>query len=108
MFSKRDMGDTENIMEDQIEGSEDNEPGNQRATKSNPVPSRKVSKKPTTPFAISKSGGKAAPKARFVNRHPSSKAVRSGTKNRSGKKFKRGVKHPPTVSQKMKSFGGMY
>lgn len=47
---------------------------------------------------------------KFVNTHAGHTFVKSKAKNRSGKKFKRGGpgKHPPTVQQKMKSFGGVY
>ncbi len=109
MFSKKDLGDTENMMEDQIEGTEDNEPGNQNATTSTPFPSRKISRKPKTPFPVSDrdKGGPSVP-SKHGQRRPAARFIKSKSKNRSTKAFKKGVKHPPTVQQKMKSFGGLY
>ena len=96
-------------FENRNEGAEDEEPGNQGATTTHTFPSKTVSKKPTTKVPISKAGGRVLPTRKFVNKHSGSKVVRSKAKNRTGKKWKAGGgKTPPTIHQKMKSFGGMY
>lgn len=103
----RTNNEVEGEFENRIEGTQDEEPGNQDATTSKPLPSRTISKKPSTPFAVSKPGGRPMPKGKFVNKHSASKVVKSKSKNRTGKKYKGGPKQPPTVRQKMKSFGGV-
>lgn len=110
----RTNNETENEFEDRIEGTEDDEPGNQNATVKRTVPSKKVSKKPSTPFAVSGAAArmsKTQPKGKYVtSSRPAGKMAKShGGKARSGKKYKKGGpgKQPPTVMQRMKSFGGM-
>lgn len=98
--------ETENEFENRLEGAEDEEPGNPKATKKRTVPSTKVATKPKTPFPVSRAGGRAMPKGKFTNKHPGSKVVKSKAKNRSGKKYKRNTKAAPKVAQKMRSFGG--
>lgn len=111
----RTNDETENELENRTEGAEDEEPGNPKATTTRTFPSKKVAKHPTSKVPISKSGGhmsKTQPKGKFVtSSRPGSTMVKSkGGKARSGKKWKKGGagKQPPTVQQKMKSFGGMY
>ena len=76
----RTNDETENELENRTEGVQDEEPGNQNATKTKTFPSTKVARKP-------------------LSRVPISKA-----KKGKGKVMRR---PPPTASQKAKSFGGM-
>jgi len=76
----RTNDETENELENRIEGVQDEEPGNQNATTTRTFPSTKVAKKPMSrvPFAGKKKG-----KTKVMRRPP------------------------PTASQKARSFGGM-
>lgn len=103
----RTNDETENELENRTEGVEDEEPGNKGATKSRMVPSKKVSRKPSTPVPISKGGkGKLSKAPKFKAKRPGSKVAKSGTKNRTGKSYKHLSKQAPTTAQKMRSFGG--
>ncbi len=103
--------DPENDLEDAVEAPDDNEPGNPRSQKVF-APPRKVFagnkvRSANTSGALTGSGPTVPGMHRQLR--PRGKLVKSKSKNRTGKKYRGGGpgKHPPTVAQKMASFGGM-